>query len=397
MSNAVHVCPKCGYQRQPGDKGPEYECPRCGVIYDKYRSTQTRPTEVAPRKEVSNRTGKTWLLRAKTAIPIALVLVVILVVWGIMGRSGPDGSDHASPVTVKTDAFRYPLQGTWTGRLEEVYPPQGNTPSYTVDYETSVTIAEDGRIQEVRWTDSHTPLWRVTVTWREGTVVVVGEERRGGNAEKMLEPMAECLQVRRRGNGMNLSYNRPDNLELELSIPNAFSKSDNQAQAHPQQQADADSLTVTIPVRLVGDDAWDVPSKQIARIVLQPALAQSLWFLFPKNVQDELQQGNPSSGEYTGCVLPRIEVFSGGSAGVHFEFNLENVSIARVPADAMKTIAPESILRLKDDSVMHLRAHAFERQAVLRFTKDGQATLAIKDRKLQPSGQPLVFALAKSG
>lgn len=30
------VCPKCGYTRQPGDQAPEYECPACGVVYQKY-------------------------------------------------------------------------------------------------------------------------------------------------------------------------------------------------------------------------------------------------------------------------------------------------------------------------------------------------------------------------
>jgi predicted RNA-binding Zn-ribbon protein involved in translation (DUF1610 family) len=396
MSNTILVCPKCGHERRQEDNGPEHECPRCGVIYDKFRSAQTRPAGIPPRKEVSTKSGMALPLWAKKAIPIALVLVVVLAAWGIIARSGPDDSDKASPVAIKTDAFRYPLQGTWTGSLQDMYPSQGNMPSYMADYEAAVIITDNGRIQEVRWTDSHTMLSRTTVTWQEGAVVFVGEERHGGNAEMMSEPMSEYLKVRHGGNGMTLSYNRPDNLELEISTPNALAGSSDQSQTS-QQQADADSLTIDIPVRLVREENWDVPSKQISRIVLKAPLARSLWFLFPKNIQNELQQGNPSYGEYTGCVLPWIEIFSGGSAGVYFEFNLENVSIARAPADAMKTIDPESILRLEADSVMRLRAHAFERQALLRFTKDGQASLTIKDRRLQHSGQPLVFTLAKTG
>lgn len=30
------TCPKCGHVRQPGDASPDYECPACGVIYEKY-------------------------------------------------------------------------------------------------------------------------------------------------------------------------------------------------------------------------------------------------------------------------------------------------------------------------------------------------------------------------
>lgn len=37
------------------------------------------------------------------------------------------------------------------------------------------------------------------------------------------------------------------------------------------------------------------------------------------------------------------------------------------------------------------------RQGLAALGQDGQATLAIKDRKLQPGGQPLVFTLAKTG
>ncbi len=39
------TCPKCGYTRKPTDTAPDYECPKCGVIYAKVMqraNTQTR-------------------------------------------------------------------------------------------------------------------------------------------------------------------------------------------------------------------------------------------------------------------------------------------------------------------------------------------------------------------
>ena len=30
------VCPKCAHTRQPGDAGPDYECPKCGIVYAKF-------------------------------------------------------------------------------------------------------------------------------------------------------------------------------------------------------------------------------------------------------------------------------------------------------------------------------------------------------------------------
>jgi len=36
MSNAGRICPQCSYERQARDLAPDYECPRCGIIYNKY-------------------------------------------------------------------------------------------------------------------------------------------------------------------------------------------------------------------------------------------------------------------------------------------------------------------------------------------------------------------------
>lgn len=40
----MKTCPKCGYVRQPQDEAPDYECPKCGVIYAKAQpSTKDLP------------------------------------------------------------------------------------------------------------------------------------------------------------------------------------------------------------------------------------------------------------------------------------------------------------------------------------------------------------------
>lgn len=31
------VCPKCAYERKATDTAPDYECPKCGVVYAKVR------------------------------------------------------------------------------------------------------------------------------------------------------------------------------------------------------------------------------------------------------------------------------------------------------------------------------------------------------------------------
>ncbi|WP_444906208.1 hypothetical protein ACJJIR_16815 [Microbulbifer sp. SSSA008] len=32
------ICPKCEYQRNSYDRSPEWQCPSCGVVYQKYES-----------------------------------------------------------------------------------------------------------------------------------------------------------------------------------------------------------------------------------------------------------------------------------------------------------------------------------------------------------------------
>lgn len=36
----MNTCPKCGYTRKPTDTAPDYECPRCGVVYAKVLQTE---------------------------------------------------------------------------------------------------------------------------------------------------------------------------------------------------------------------------------------------------------------------------------------------------------------------------------------------------------------------
>lgn len=45
------TCPKCQYVRQPQDRAPEGECPRCGIIYAKFDSQlETRRRAQEPQE-----------------------------------------------------------------------------------------------------------------------------------------------------------------------------------------------------------------------------------------------------------------------------------------------------------------------------------------------------------
>jgi hypothetical protein len=51
------ICPKCGYERQAADTAPDYECPRCGIVYAKFKSLQepAQPQQSAARALTQNK------------------------------------------------------------------------------------------------------------------------------------------------------------------------------------------------------------------------------------------------------------------------------------------------------------------------------------------------------
>lgn len=84
------TCTKCGYTRKPGDTAPDYECPKCGVVYAK---AATRP---APRT-----TGReTAPKRSGGLIVVALVLAVGASVWWVSSKNSTASSSPAVPPAV---------------------------------------------------------------------------------------------------------------------------------------------------------------------------------------------------------------------------------------------------------------------------------------------------------
>lgn len=48
----MKTCPKCRYTRQPGDTAPDYECPRCGVVYAKaFAQPIPQPVDARPERK----------------------------------------------------------------------------------------------------------------------------------------------------------------------------------------------------------------------------------------------------------------------------------------------------------------------------------------------------------
>lgn len=57
------LCSQCGYERRPDDLSPEYECPRCGVVYAK--TGQTPEKRLSPQiKNIQTNDGNGLFAKA---------------------------------------------------------------------------------------------------------------------------------------------------------------------------------------------------------------------------------------------------------------------------------------------------------------------------------------------
>lgn len=83
----MKVCPKCGYIRKDQERAPAYECPRCGIIYGKYRPPAAPPTAAAaaspvtqpsaPSPKTSNRKPVPASAPASTATTADVLLLAV--------------------------------------------------------------------------------------------------------------------------------------------------------------------------------------------------------------------------------------------------------------------------------------------------------------------------------
>lgn len=69
------ICPKCDYERRPEDDGltPEGECPKCGLIYEKFRSAAFSGYREPASTPVQARGHGAKVFKALLLVGIALI------------------------------------------------------------------------------------------------------------------------------------------------------------------------------------------------------------------------------------------------------------------------------------------------------------------------------------
>jgi hypothetical protein len=188
------VCPKCAYIRGADEVVPDSECPRCGVIYEKYRTAIARrekeeadavaaagqagpdgagvgnlpgsnpeappapggPAAVTGQEVpvgVSAPTAPTPWLRY-LGLAAAFMLLVGVIALSTREHRGDPGKD-TGPAG---------FAGVYEGSATREIPLNSGRP-YEAAYDARFTVGQDGRITEIAWTDGSYLLDRATVSW----------------------------------------------------------------------------------------------------------------------------------------------------------------------------------------------------------------------------------------
>ena len=91
-------CPKCLYVRQPDDQAPEWECPRCGIVYQKFADRELFSPHPRDGNLAAKRIGKSGITFKFKGVALVLALAVLLsalIVWKYQGKQ-PDGREEAA-------------------------------------------------------------------------------------------------------------------------------------------------------------------------------------------------------------------------------------------------------------------------------------------------------------
>ena len=155
------LCPKCRYKRKPTDTTPDWQCPSCGIAYNKANVTSATP---APKIVVTNQYGKISTVQRLLSISILLsLLFYVIAIW--QKDSLPQHKDilkssYKDPIQKKT--WKRPFSFFYRGETYDIEP--------VAQYEMWGLVVTKNNINswaDIMHTDASVDIKDICVIWGE--------------------------------------------------------------------------------------------------------------------------------------------------------------------------------------------------------------------------------------
>lgn len=155
-------CPNCEYERQPKETTPDYECPKCGIIYHKYRPASDKfKNEVLenqkPMSQSYNSISYKKFINLKTFVLVTLVIVVAAYSFNIFFGEPNENQIEKKDSIYNASKFKYDIRGMYKGA--GYYQETGH------NWDVELSIGEDYRITNIKWTYFKSDYKNKTISW----------------------------------------------------------------------------------------------------------------------------------------------------------------------------------------------------------------------------------------
>lgn len=109
-SSMTVICPKCSHARAPDATNPDWQCPACGVCYDKVNGGKPEPARPAR----TLREGQVEVRQSWDLVPLLKIILVVAVGWGLSlaFRSPPEAvAEEGTQVAEVAEVAKAPESG----------------------------------------------------------------------------------------------------------------------------------------------------------------------------------------------------------------------------------------------------------------------------------------------
>lgn len=369
-------CPKCGHINTFDTGEPDTECPKCGIVYQKYRqTTQKRPilaeqeatiSEAASAGGSDNRVS--GVVQKPTGIKrylggLIVILVILITVPFFLKTSRPNAIPDPAASEVRN--FAYDIRGRYRGSGLRLYVDQHHK------YEMQILIDENYRVEYAKWTQLKTSSQNTTIEWTgPGTISILGQTRQPDRDNFWIE--GATTQVYLENDLLSIFHETPiekekiqkfELLDFHVWPPPIAPATDGIFRLNPETGCLSTTLTAKLPPIKSA-----AVSREQADVVFDALNARLLL--------DQIASKNPNFQRKTVLPYRTFEVTSFEIDNTIIDFNIRSSPFYFdfQIVDPLAVRKPEgSIIAEKEDTLYTLSTEFPELKIEIIFNKDGQS------------------------